>query len=279
MSFNNFIPDVWSAAIERDREKFNIAIKNCNRNIEGQIKEAGDTVRIQTVPRPTIKDYIKDTTVITPENLKGASTEMKITQSKHFSYEIDDIDKRQVKGDISAALQQETGAAIAELQDAYVFGKFADAPVEMQVSGASMTSATVFSVVLAALQRLWTNNVPETEPLAIEVSPAFYVKMILAKLLKETDNSKTMDTGRVGSFLNHPVYMSNNIYNDGTYDWCGIRTKKAVAFASQISKTEAYRPESSFSDAVKGLELYDVKLFRPKELVIIKFSAGAETTI
>jgi hypothetical protein len=37
----------------------------------------------------------------------------------------------------------------------------------------------------------------------------------------------------------------------------------AISLAEQISKVEAYRPESSFSDAVKGLALFGGKLVRP----------------
>jgi hypothetical protein len=37
----------------------------------------------------------------------------------------------------------------------------------------------------------------------------------------------------------------------------------AITFADQITKVEAYRPQSSFSDALKGLHVYGAKLVRP----------------
>lgn len=36
MSYNNFIPTVWSAAIEREREKAVVAAKLCWREFEGE---------------------------------------------------------------------------------------------------------------------------------------------------------------------------------------------------------------------------------------------------
>ena len=48
-----------------------------------------------------------------------------------------------------------------------------------------------------------------------------------------------------------------------------IRTKKAVAFASGIDETEAYRPEQLFSDAIKGLNTFGAKVVRPKEFYSI----------
>ena len=51
-----------------------------------------------------------------------------------------------------------------------------------------------------------------------------------------------------------------------------MRTKRAVAFAEQLSEIEAYRPEMRFSDAVKGLHLYGAKVIYPTELVTFVFS-------
>ncbi len=48
-----------------------------------------------------------------------------------------------------------------------------------------------------------------------------------------------------------------------------IRTKKAIAAASGIEQTEAFRPETLFSDAIKGLHCYGAKVIRPKELYVI----------
>jgi hypothetical protein len=41
---------------------------------------------------------------------------------------------------------------------------------------------------------------------------------------------------------------------------------RAITFAEQINKVEAYRPQSSFSDAIKGLVLYGAKVVRPDSL-------------
>jgi hypothetical protein len=42
----------------------------------------------------------------------------------------------------------------------------------------------------------------------------------------------------------------------------------ATTFAEQISKVEAYRPESAFSDAIKGLHLYGAKVVRGEALAV-----------
>jgi hypothetical protein len=64
------------------------------------------------------------------------------------------------------------------------------------------------------------------------------------------------------------VRPSNNLLEeDGTY-YCMVRTHDAIAFASGIDKIEAYRPQNSFEDAVKGLNTFGAKIVRPKELSV-----------
>lgn len=277
MSYNNFIPTVWSATIERERERRVVAAKLCWREFEGEIKDAGDTVKIQGVTRPTIGTYTKNTTSITPENLNDQSTILKVDQSKYFAFEIDDIDKVQGKGNVMAAQMAEAAAALAEDMDDYIYSLYGDAGETIDC--ANLTSATVFSKIMSGIKELWSKNVPKNEEIYLEVSPGMLEKMVLARIVKADPNEKTVDNGYVDGFLGTKVYMSNGIYNDNTYDYCFLRTKKAIALADQFSKIEAYRPENSFSDAVKGLHLYGAKVIRPKELVVLKFSAAAETTI
>ena len=56
--------------------------------------------------------------------------------------------------------------------------------------------------------------------------------------------------------------------DDVTYNI--LRTGKAIAFAEQIEKVEAYRPEKAFQDALKGLYVFGAKIVNPKEIYIMK---------
>ena len=54
MAYQNFIPDVWSTAINRELERSLVYAEGCNRQYEGEVKKMGDTVRILGVGKPTI---------------------------------------------------------------------------------------------------------------------------------------------------------------------------------------------------------------------------------
>lgn len=46
MAYQNFIPTVWSEAIERELERLCVFAENTNRKYEGDVKKMGDSVRI-----------------------------------------------------------------------------------------------------------------------------------------------------------------------------------------------------------------------------------------
>ena len=90
---------------------------------------------------------------------------------------------------------------------------------------------------------------------------------------KDTDNSEYLTNGKVARYGNMTIKMSNNVatktISSTDHYYVQIRTKRAIAFASSEAHTEAYRPEASFADAVKGFKLYGAKIVRPKELVVL----------
>ena len=75
MSHATFKPLVWAAVmIESLKKRLVFAQPGVvNRNWEGDLAEAGDTVTINSVSRPTIGTYVKGSTVITPAISKSAS--------------------------------------------------------------------------------------------------------------------------------------------------------------------------------------------------------------
>ena len=82
-----------------------------------------------------------------------------------------------------------------------------------------------------------------------------------------TDNVSPWENGRVGRAFGFQFLVSNNVSKNST-SWDQTRAifgveGESFALAEQIVKTEAYRPESSFDDAVKGLHVYGGKVLRP----------------
>ena len=64
MSVDRFVPSLWAATLLENLNDAHVAVNLCNRNYEGDISQSGDTVRITSIGRVTIDNYVKNSTSI-----------------------------------------------------------------------------------------------------------------------------------------------------------------------------------------------------------------------
>ncbi len=283
MAFKNFIPTIWAEAINRELERMHVFAEDTNRQYEGSVAKAGDTVRILGVGKPTITTQVgTDVTLSTPEVVPDSSVSMLIDHVSYFNYMVDDIDKRQAVGGIMDALSKETSEALAQEVDVHIANLAKDKlAVQKDANAQGITRANILYYIDDALEALYKNDVSPTSEIVMTVPPWFYTKLKEAYIKLDTDNSQMIENGKVGRYGNVIVKMSNNVATSGTgantVSYIQLKTKRAIAFAKPMTHTEAYRPESRFSDAVKGFILYGSKLVRPKEMIVMNCKPGSES--
>lgn len=281
MAITQFIPTVWSETLYRQLDQEYIAVKNCNREFEGDIKKLGDTVRIIGLNPISVFDYTKNRDMSSPEEVSDHVRLLNINRAKAFNFVIDDIENAQTSPQIMKEAMRVAANALSNEADQYIYSLHAAVPSTNIISAPSLTSDGVLDLLLTAQQKLHENNVPGNEEIILEVPPCVAAKIIKAKITHGTSNEAELDKGCIGRFLGFKVYVSNNVYtatsDDVTYHKCFARTKRAIAFAEQINEVEAYRPEKRFADAVKGLHLYGAKIVYPDEIFVLNISIGDET--
>ena len=281
MSIRNFKPIVWAKAIEQNREKMMVAAKLCNRDYEGEIKNLGDKVKINGVSRPTITSYDDTNGLGDFERLQDQSTMLEITQSKAFHFYIGKIEDVQAAVDFENAERQEAAAGLAQTMDSFVYSEILKEKNAVQTAVEELSTANILNVIAENLAKLWKAGVPRNETVYMECSPNVIAKLMLAKMIVDTDNSKLITSGAVGKLrtFNVEVEMSNNIPAYGkTGEYIVMRTRKAVTLAEQITDVEEYKPEKYFGKAIKGLQVYGAKVIRPKEIVTVPIAAFADET-
>ena len=202
MAVDGFIPEVWSAQV-LDSLKKSLVFAGpgvVNRNYEGEISDFGDTVRITAVSRPTIATYTKNSTSIVPETLTDAQRVLLIDQSKYFSFEIDDIDMRQVR-DGGALLDQaavEAGYGLANVADQYVAALYSEVASANAITTTSITSATLAVTGLVNLKvKLDTANVPN-EGRYVVIPPWYHGLLLQSDTFVRVDASGTSEALRNG---------------------------------------------------------------------------------
>jgi hypothetical protein len=275
-----FIPEITHAKLLKEREKAAIAVKHCNRSYEGNIKSQGDRVKILTPGEVELFEYTRNKDMNDPQILDGAAQYLDITESQAFQYYLDDVDKKQMELDqeFESASARSAAYKLSDYADQFVFGKYVDAGETVTTYNATFTSADCLALLAAADKAMRLANVPEGETKYFEISPDVYEKFVLAKIVTDTDNSKTLETGLVKKLWGLNIYVSNNVYTNAGVSYCLVRTKKAIAYAEQINQSESIRHPKRFGDIHRGLMLCGAKVVVPKELVCFAIKPTTESS-
>ena len=278
MAYSNFIPSVWEESINRELERVCVFVEDCNRQYEGLVSKKGDSVHILGVGKPTIKsiDRVNASGEIDEaEEIEDTSVIMNINQIRYFNYKVGDIDKAQAVGGLMDALSAETSEGLANEMDKFIANMAVgnDVP-RLTESPTLITKENVLAVLDDAIQKLQENDVNMASGVTVTVSPRFYKLFKQAYIGNDTNNSDKLENGKISTYGNVTVKLSNNVAktDSGNTDNIMLRTKRAIAFVNPLTHTEAYRPEKSFADAVKGYALFDGKVVRPKEIININVS-------
>jgi N4-gp56 family major capsid protein len=278
MAITRFRPEIWAARLLVTLKKSLVyaAPLVVNRDYEGEIRESGDTVKITSISRPTIGTYVPNVTVITPEELTDAQRNLLIDQSKYFSFKVDDVDKRQAKGNVMTEAMSEAAYALRDVADQKVASLYTGVAAANDLGTVSVTTPSqAYDLLVDLGVRLDESNVSSEGRYA--VMPPWYHGMLQKDprftSVADSGTSATLRNGMVGEAAGFSIRKSNNAPNPTGDDYIvQAGHPMAISYAEQIVQTEAYRPESSFSDAIKGLHVYGTKLIRPEAIAILRAS-------
>lgn len=308
MTVDNFIPVLWSNKLLERLKKEEIYSQCVNRDYEGEIKQMGDTVRVNTVGPVTISSYTKNTINLTPEVIQGAGEPMTIDQAKYFYFALDDVDKAQISGNVMDMAMDEASYGLRDATDQFlsILIQGGVPSANTLYSGGAVTSATnplilgngagdadAFETLVDLNTKLNQSNTPSGNRWVV-IDPGYAALLIKDPRFTSFGTASSMEVARAGAtggpegtgmtsvlkmLTGFDVYVSNNVPQGGAAVNINTATapasttvftilagyKGAVSYAEQIpeGQPEAYRLQTGFADAVRGLHLYGGKVFRP----------------
>ena len=271
---------IWASELQSSLKKTLVFAgpKAVNRNYQGDIQGAGNSVRIISISRPTVATYTPDSTSISFETLTDAERTLLIDQSKYFAFELDDVVTAQTAlgKKLLTEAAQEAAYALGDTADQFVAALYTEAATANEIGTRSITSTALAVTGLIDLAvKLDTSNVPRQSRYAI-IPPWYHGLLMGSDLFARVDasgSSETLRNGIVGRAFGFDVYVSNNVINTTGDDYLvSAGYTGAITYAEQINKVESLRPESAFSDAIKGLHLYGAKLVRPTGIATMEAS-------
>jgi hypothetical protein len=271
-----FIPTVWAArlltALERSLVygQRNVA----NRDYEGDIREAGNTVKIASVSDVTIGDYTKNTDIDEPEVLTDSEQSLLIDQSKYFNFFVDSVDRAQQNVNVLDEAMVRSAWKLRDAADTFLAGIMDAAVLPANKIGSVATpvvptkdDAYEYLVDLGVL--LDESDTPIDGRFVIV--PAWFHGLLLKdeRFVKAGTprSDSALANGEVGDAAGFRILKSNNVPNTAAAKYKIIAGHSiATAYVEQVVDLHTYKPEKRFGDAVKGLHVYGAKVVRPAAL-------------
>ena len=293
MAIDNFVPEIWHAALLSALRDKLVYGSLCNTDYEGDNQAAGDTVRVNTIGDPTVAAYTPWSTSITYEQLADTEQTMVVNESDYFAFAVEDIEKVQALPGAVEEATRNASVGMAQAIEDHVsdtmyaavnatgndFGAYtADRSDSSAGTETSSTVGSPYNLLTQLRTILERDNVPSDGRWAV-VPPEVYGLLLLDP--RFIDASKSNDPGAlrngfVGRAAGFDIFESNRTPDPTASTYAVIAGHRmATTFASQLKEVEAIRLESSFKDGVRGLQLYDAKVFRPTCLALASVTIQA----
>jgi len=284
-----FIPEIWSKKLIEKFYDATVLTAISNTNYEGEIKSQGDKVIIRTIPTLAINDYESGQN-LTLQRPESPTVELLIDKGKYWAAIIDDVQaiqtditqmnmwaqdaSEQMKINIDTQVLGSIVPDISALNKGANAGRISQS-VNLGATGAgfAVTKANILDLILGMGQVLDEQNRPETGRFL--VMPYWATTLLKLSDIKDAsltgDSGTPLRNGRTGMIDRFTIYTSNNLSHvtDGAnecFDFiAGV--KQGLTFASQLTKTETLRAESTFGDIMRGLQVFGFKVIDGDSLV------------
>ena len=288
----SFIPEIWSTKLIALYYDATVLNQITNTEYEGEIRNHGDKVIIRTQPTIAIRNYQIGMPLQT-DFPAGGTVELLIDKGKYWQTAIDDVVRKQQDIDQMRMWAENAAESLKIALDSEVLA-YLPANVHASNTGATagrisgnvnlgtttaaiaLTAANVLEVVLRLGQVLDEQNVPETGRFL--VMPFWATTLLKLSDIKNAsltgDDTSPLRNGMVGRIDRFTVFNSNLLPvnpSPGATDWRSVILaghKDAATFATQLTKTETLRAQSTFGDIMRGLLVYGYKMIKSEAMTV-----------
>ncbi len=281
-----FKPEIMSKELLRNLDANSVWLDCVNRNWEGEIKNQGDTVKINQPGDVTVKTYVKGTP-IEYEDPKGNQVQLVIDQMKYFAFNIEDIDAVQANIELVSEYFKRARSGISLAKDSYIATKGwseIDAGNVLTLEG-NLTKENAYGTFVKLRTALrWANALQNNgrgfdgkQPYAI-VDPSVYGVLLETEqaIHATTAGDETIRRGTMLRFAGFDIKESTNTEQKPEKHKIIVGTTEAVTFADQITKTRTLQDKDDFVAHCSGLYLFGAKTVQPKALAGVEVQLEGE---
>lgn len=274
-----FIPTVWASRLLTALGSALVYGQAgvCNRDYEGEIRRAGNTVKIASIGDVDVQDYTKDTDIGDPQTLTDEEQTLLIDQSKYFNFYVDSVDRAQQNVNVLDEAMRRSAWKLRDKADTFLAATMeAVVPAGNKIGSTTTpkvpTKDDAYEYLVDLGVILDENNTPLDGRFV--VVPAWFHGLLLKDERFIKSGTRRSDAairnGEIGEAAGFSILKSNNVPNTtGTKYKIMAGHSIATAYVEQIVDVQTYKPEKRFGDAVKGLHVYGAKVVRPTNLAML----------
>ena len=281
-------PSIWSKLILRNLDDKGVMADCVNKDYEGDIKFAGDTVYISKVGNVTVNTH-NDAQAITYQTVDGSQLSLSVDQQKNWAFVIKTIEQKQSNiKDLQTKYANRAKFAITNTKDGYLhtlgYNGVASAN---QLGNVTITKNNVYDFCISLFEKLANSNAIDSNGLAEDGKRPFLVLppsiISVIKLSDQATHStqqgdETVRKGAILQYAGFDIKQSTMVKaSTGAYKVLA-GTKEGITYADQILETRAMEDKDYFGIFVSGLYVYGAKVVQPTALASANVTIGSAST-
>jgi len=280
MAVDGFRPEIWSAAILTNLNNEIVYPALCNRDYEGDISRAGDTVHITSIGAVSSRAYTELTTISWDE-VADSQTDLNIDQKRYFALKVDDVEVKQALPFLDEAAR-EAAYSLRDNADSVVSAAMYTAvnngANDLGAFTADISDNTAYKLLVDLRTTLDRDNCPSDNRWVV-IPPELEGALLQDNRFVDASASGSTDplrNGFIGRAAGFNIHKSNQTPDPTASTYAVIAGHPtATTFAQQILETEALRLQDFFGDGVRGLHVFGVKVVRPTCLAMASVTVQA----
>lgn len=284
-NYTGFIGQIWSQKINAGLDKTCAMLQCVNRDYQADADKGAEAINIISPEGISASAYTGS--IANYGTLSTTPTQLKLNQKVCFGISVPDIAEAQSNVSIIDTVTEQAKKGIESAIDTYLFGLHTNTDSANQIgsttSPASLNSGNVYSkfVSLAKLLKLsGAMSGPSIGNRAgwVVVHPDVEEKLLLCEQFIGASNAgdTTIREGAIGKIAGMDVFVSNNVGKNATTHVVLAGTSAAITYASQLTKIETIRAQSSFDSLVRGLYTFGGLVVNPGALATLTCKVMAE---
>ena len=286
MALSDFVPTIWEARFIRNLEEQALWAQLASKH---PITD-GNKIKVPKFTKAvTIRDYTAGTAMTGPEAADGSVVDIDINKQKYFNIMVNDITAVQSRPEVLNEYSRRASLELAMQLDAHLKGVFTAFAAKASNTARRETISELpskaaggkgfLNALIDMAATMDAAHFPRADRWIVVAADVWsgLVKWMLTQgttIFVPQTAEAMMSSGMVGTLLDFTVYTSPSMptvtlsSKKHTIAMLG-QGRDAVGYGEQLDKIEAYRPESHFADAVRGLFTYGGAVLEPAFLYSI----------